>query len=185
MGYKWLHWVTPNQLTIGRMLTVPVLMVLLYLDAPVTNLIALVIFILAGVTDYVDGNLARFRDEVSDLGRLLDPIADKMVVTAALVMLVAAGHAGAVATTLILLREFAVSGLRQVAALDGIAIEAVRGAKWKTVLQMLATGMLMVSVNPLDIAVEPVGRVMLWIAVVATLWTGYGYFQAYFRNRRA
>lgn len=182
--YQWLNWVTPNQLTIARIAVVPVLMGLLFVDRPWLNVVALVLFILAGVTDYVDGNLARYRGEVTNLGRLLDPLADKMLVTAALVMLVATGHAGAVAATLILLREFAVTGLRQVAALDGVAIEAAKGAKWKTTLQMVATGILIVSVNPFAVPLELAGRVVLWAAVLMSLWSGYGYFAAYFREHR-
>ena len=183
IGYHWLKWVTPNQLTLGRILAAPVLMFLVYLDKPVTNLIALAIFTVAGLTDYVDGNLARHRGEVTVLGRMLDPIADKVLVSASLVMLVATGHAGAVPTTLIIMREFAVSGLRQVAALDGVEIGVVMGAKWKTGLQMLATGMLLMNHDPFGLPFEIIGRLLLWVALAVTLFTGYGYFSAYFRNR--
>src|SRR3970040_825339 len=103
MPYRLLKWVTPNQLTLGRIFSAPVLMALVYLDAPATNWVALVLFVLAGLTDYVDGNLARHRGEVTQLGRMLDPIADKILVTASLVMLVARGPAGAVPTILILI----------------------------------------------------------------------------------
>ena len=182
MPYRLLKWVTPNQLTLARILSAPVLMGLVYLDAPATNWVAGVLFILAGLTDYVDGNLARHRGEVTQLGRMLDPIADKILVTAALVMLVARGHAGAVPTILILMREFAVSGLRQVAVADGVHIYAFRGAKWKAALQMVATGMLLLNHDPFGLPVEAAGRVMLWAAALLTLWTGYDYFRAYFRQ---
>ncbi|MDH4246771.1 MAG: CDP-diacylglycerol--glycerol-3-phosphate 3-phosphatidyltransferase [Deltaproteobacteria bacterium] len=183
MGYKWLSWTTPNQITSLRIFLVPVLMALLYYDQPWGNTVALLVFIFAGFTDYVDGNLARFRNEVTNLGRLLDPIADKMLVTASLVMLVESGHAGAVPTILLLMREFAVSALRQVAALDGVALSSVRGAKWKTTLQMLATGTLIMSVNPMGVPLEPLGRWMLWAATLVTVWTGMGYFRPYFPER--
>jgi CDP-diacylglycerol---glycerol-3-phosphate 3-phosphatidyltransferase len=181
MPYRLLKWVTPNQLTLGRILCAPVLMALVYLDRPATNWVALVLFVLAGLTDYVDGNLARHRGEVTQLGRMLDPIADKILVTASLVMLVSRGHAGAVPTILILMREFAISGLRQVAALDAVEIHVVRGAKWKTGLQMLATGMLLVNHDPLGLPIEAAGRIVLWAAALVTLWTGWDYFAAYFR----
>jgi len=181
MGYRWLSWTTPNQITALRILLVPVLMALLYYDHPWGNTVAMLVFIFAGFTDYVDGNLARFRNEVTNLGRLLDPIADKMLVTASLVMLVESGHAGAVATILVLMREFAVSALRQVAALDGVALASVPGAKWKTTLQMLATGILIMSVNPLGVPLELVGRITLWAATIITVWTGIGYFRSYFQ----
>jgi CDP-diacylglycerol---glycerol-3-phosphate 3-phosphatidyltransferase len=119
---------------------------------------------------------------VTQLGRMLDPIADKILVTAALVMLVAHNHAGVVPTILILMREFAVSGLRQVAVADGVHIYAFRAAKWKAGLQMFATGLLLLNHGPLDLPMEQVGRVVLWAAALVTLWTGYDYFVAYFRQ---
>lgn len=182
MPYRLLKWVTPNQLTLGRIAAAPVLMALVYLDRPATNWVALLLFILAGLTDYVDGNLARHRGQVTQLGRMLDPIADKILVTASLVMLVAKGHAGAVPTILILMREFAISGLRQVAALDNVQIHVVRGAQWKTGLQMMAIGMLLLNHDPFGLPVELAGRVVLWAAAVVTLWTGWNYFAAYFHQ---
>ena len=182
MPYRLLKWVTPNQLTLGRIFSAPELMALVYLDAPATNWVALVLFVLAGLTDYVDGNLARHRGEVTQLGRMLDPIADKILVTASLVMLVSRGHAGAVPTILILMREFAVSGLRQVAVADGVHIYAFRAAKWKAGLQMVATGMLLINHDPFGVPMLAAGRVMLWAAAMITLWTGYDYFAAYFRQ---
>jgi CDP-diacylglycerol---glycerol-3-phosphate 3-phosphatidyltransferase len=96
-------------------------------------------------------------------------------------MLVARGSADAVPTVLILIREFAVSGLRQVAALEGVAVAASRGAKWKTILQMFATGSLLLSHDPFGLPVALFGRGLLWVAAAWTLWTGYEYFAAYFR----
>lgn len=180
MSYRWLKWVTPNQLTLARMLMVPVLMGLLYIDRPVANYIALAVFFLASLTDYVDGELARFRGEVTNMGRLLDPLADKMVVSASLVMLVSSDNASAIPTILILLREFAVTGLRQVAALDGIAIAAAPGAKWKTAAQMLAIACLMLNHDPYGVPFELTGRIILWVAAAVTLWTGVEYFRDYF-----
>lgn len=182
MVYRWLKWVTPNQLTMGRIFAVPVLMGLVYANHPGSNWAALILFSLAGLTDYVDGELARFRGEVTPLGRMLDPIADKMLVSACLIMLVSIGHAPAVPSILIILREFAVSGLRQVSALDGVEINVVRGAKWKTGLQMGATGFLLVHHDPIGIPSESIGRVLLWAAAAVTLWTGYDYFAIFFKK---
>jgi len=181
-AYRWLRWVTPNQLTLARMGAVPLLMLLIWLNRPLFNYVALAVFVLACLTDYWDGNLARVRKEITQLGKLLDPLADKMLISASLVMLVERGSAAAVPTVLILLREFAVSGLRQVAALEGIAISASRGAKAKTIIQMLATGFLLLSHNPLGLPLGGFGHVILWIAVVWTLWTGWTYFAEYYRS---
>ena len=183
MMNRLLRWVTPNQLTMARIFSAPVLMLLVYLDTPATNWVGLALFTVAGLTDYVDGHLARTRGEVTQLGRMLDPIADKILVTAALVMLVSIGHAGAVPTILILMREFAVSGLRQVAVADGVEIYAFRAAKWKAGLQMVATGMLLVHHDPFGLPMQLLGDVALWAAAAITLWTGYDYFMAYFRPK--
>jgi len=184
-AYRWLRWATPNQLTYARIGAVPLLMLLIWLDRPVANYIALAVFVLACLTDYWDGAVARTRKEVSQSGKLLDPLADKMLITASLVMLVARGSADAVPTVLILIREFAVSGLRQVAALEGVAVSASQAAKWKTVLQMFATGFLLLSHDPFGLPMALIGRGLLWAVAAWTLWTGYTYFTAYYRGRPA
>lgn len=175
-------WVTPNQLTAARILSIPLLLVLIYLNTPLANDVAVVVFILACLTDYWDGFLARQRNEVTQLGKLLDPIADKMLIMASLIMLVWMGIAGVVPTILITLREFAVAGLRSVAAAEGVVIDAARGAKWKTLLQMIATGLLMLHHNPLSLPMGLIGAWALWLAAAWTLWTGYEYFAEYFRR---
>ena len=182
-GYQWLAWVTPNQLTIGRILVVPVVVLLIYLGGPMANTLAWVCFTMAAVTDYLDGDLARYRGEVTLLGRMLDPLADKMLISASLIMLVAQDHAAAVPTILIILREFAVTGLRQVAALDGAEIHVADGGKLKTVLQMLATGGLILNHDPFGLPMAALGSIALWIAMVVTLWTGYLYFSAFFKHK--
>ena len=182
MGYRMLDRVTPNQLTVSRILAVPLLMVMVWLNEPWSNWAGLAIFSLAGLTDYVDGMLARHRGEITPLGRMLDPLADKMLVTGALVMLVSIDRADAVPVVVILMREFAVSGLRQVTALDGVQISAARGAKWKTALQMVAIGNLLMHHDPFGIPAYAIGRVLLWAAMATTVWTGYDYFHAYFRH---
>lgn len=182
-SYRWLRWVTPNQLTVARIGAVPLLMALIWVNQPWSNYVALGVFVLACLTDYWDGDLARVRKEVTQLGKLLDPLADKMLISASLVMLVQRGSAEAVPTIVILLREFAISGLRQVAALEGIAISAKRGAKAKTIFQMLATGTLMLSHNPFGVRLDLLGEFLLWFAVGWTLWTGWTYFADYYRSR--
>jgi CDP-diacylglycerol--glycerol-3-phosphate 3-phosphatidyltransferase len=183
-AYRWLRWVTPNQLTYARIAAAPVLMLLIWLNQPIANYFGWVIFVVACLTDYWDGDLARSRKEVSQAGKLLDPLADKMLISATLVMLVARGSAGAVPTILILMREFAISGLRQVAAVEGTVIAAKRGGKAKTILQMIATGSLILD-NPFGLPLAIFGQGMLWVAAGATVWTGYLYFAEYYRVRNA
>jgi CDP-diacylglycerol--glycerol-3-phosphate 3-phosphatidyltransferase len=182
-GYRWLRWTTPNQLTLARIFAVPVLIVLIYLHGPVINVFAVALFFVACLTDYWDGDLARARHEVTDMGKLMDPIADKILICASLVMLVAAGIADPIPTIVILVREFAVSGLRQVAAIEGVAIAAVRGAKAKTIMQMLATGFMLMSNDPFGVPTTAIGRSLLWLSAVWTVWTGYTYFVDYYREK--
>jgi len=173
-------WVTPNQLTLARMAIVPVLLYLIFLKIPIFNVIAFGLFALAGMTDYLDGVLARSRDEVSPLGKLLDPMADKMLVSSSLIMLVYIGVADVVPTIVILMRDFAVSGLRQVAAVEGVVIEAEKGGKWKTTVQMLAIGFLILHHNPVIGYEVEIGRVLLWVSMLLTLSSGFQYFWQYY-----
>ena len=175
-------WITPNQLTVGRISAIPLLLLLIYVDRPWWNVVGCALFALACLTDYWDGELARSRGQITQLGKLLDPLADKMLTTALLVMLAAMDRAQVLPVIVIILREFAVSGLRQVAALEGVAIAAVRGAKWKTLLQMIATGILLLHANPLHVPLLLAGNSVLWLAMVWTLVTGYGYFQRYYSS---
>lgn len=182
MNLRIFRWLTPNQLTSVRILVIPPLLFFIFLEDPLSNSISCAVFFFACITDYYDGILARTRHEVSTLGKLLDPIADKMLISSALIMLVYLGKADVVPTILILLREFAVSGLRQVAAVEGVVISAARGAKYKTALQMFAVGFLVVYHDPFGLPTHGIGRGLLWLAMVLTLWTGYGYFKSYYGN---
>jgi CDP-diacylglycerol--glycerol-3-phosphate 3-phosphatidyltransferase len=176
------RWVTPNQLTWGRIGAIPVLLLLIWLQHPVGNYIAVVLFGLACITDYLDGVLARQRGEITQLGKLLDPIADKMLILSTLILMVAMGIAGVLPTILIAMRELAVGGLRSVAAAEGVSIAVASGAKWKTAFQMGATGALLLHHNPFGLPFDLVGQALLWFAAAWTLWTGYAYFADYFRH---
>ena len=135
----------PNILTLSRIAAIPVLVVLVSLHAPAADLAACVVFSAAAITDYYDGKLARSRHQKSDLGRMLDPIADKLLVGAALMMLVGQGRlapSGLYPAVVIMLREILVSGLREYLAGIRIGLPVTRLAKWKTGFQMGALGTL-------------------------------------------
>jgi cardiolipin synthase len=170
----------PNLLTLSRICVIPVLLALLYFHSPLTRWIALILFAFAGLTDYLDGYLARHRGEVSAFGRFLDPIADKLLVSAMIVMLVAIDQIVGlvvVPAIVILCREILVSGLREYLAEIRVPLPVSRLAKWKTVLQMIALGFLIVgdSASPAGWPVDAIGNTGLWIAAVLTLITGYDY----------
>jgi len=143
----------PNALTLSRIFIVPLLVVVLLtplsenLGVP-RYILALVIFVAASLTDYFDGKIARRRKQVSKLGKLLDPIADKLLISAALISLVENHLAPAWAVVIIVGREFAVTGLRSIAATEGVVISASRMGKFKMVAQVVTVGLLILSLSP-------------------------------------
>ena len=181
----------PNLLTLSRIAAIPLLVALVALRHPATDLAACIVFSVAGITDYFDGKLARTWRQQSDLGRMLDPIADKLLVGAALMMLVGEGRVsnwGLYPAIVIMLREILVSGLREYLAGIRIGLPVTRLAKWKTTFQMAALGTLLAgdsSARLLHIGFIPVsgiGEAMLWVAAVLTLVTGWDYLTAGVRH---
>ena len=178
----------PNLLTYGRIAAVPLFVACFFIEGHVGRWLALFIFVAASVTDFLDGYLARAFDQHSSLGRMLYPIADKLLVAAALLVLTFVGTIGAVslwAALVILSREILVSGLREFLAEVRVSVPVSRLAKWKTALQMTAIGFLVA--GPAGDAVTGgelvtrIGVAGLWIAAVLTLYTGYDYFRASYR----
>ena len=169
----------PNLLTLSRIAAIPILVALLYFHDPVTRWIALVVFVIAGVTDYLDGYLARHRGEVSAFGRFLDPIADKLLVASVIVILVAIGQIQGlvvIPAIVILCREILVSGLREYLAEIQVPLPVSKLAKWKTMIQMVALGFLVLGeAGPAAVPVSVIGDTGLWIAALLTFVTGYDY----------
>ncbi|MBZ6379938.1 CDP-diacylglycerol--glycerol-3-phosphate 3-phosphatidyltransferase [Pacificimonas flava] len=175
----------PNLLTLSRLFAVPILVICMWQAGWLGYLIAYILFCLAGATDYLDGYLARSQGTVSKLGQFLDPIADKIMVGATIVMLIendiVDGYA-TIAALIILLREIIVSGLREFLAGVQVSVPVSRLAKWKTAFQMIALGALILEgfamrVMPALPAWE-VGIVCLWLAAAMTTITGYDYLRA-------
>jgi CDP-diacylglycerol--glycerol-3-phosphate 3-phosphatidyltransferase/cardiolipin synthase len=174
----------PNLLTYGRIAAVPAMAaVFLLLEGDQRRWIALVIFVAACITDWLDGYLARMWQQQSMLGRMLDPIADKLLVGVALILLVQDGTISKTsvwAALIILSREILVSGLREFLAELNVRVHVSRLAKWKTTLQMIALGVLLA--GPAGerqlTGVMAVGTSLLWIAALLTIWTGSGYLTA-------
>ncbi len=171
----------PNLLTYGRVVAVPVVVgCLFWPEVAAARWAALAIFILAGISDFLDGYLARALAQQSSLGRMLDPIADKLLVSAVLLML-AADHtiAGASlwAAIVILCREILVSGLREFLAELKVSVPVSRVAKWKTFLQLVALGFLIAGPAAAPI-VTTIGLGLLWVSAILTFYTGGDYFIA-------
>lgn len=178
----------PNLLTYGRIIAVPLVVLCFFLEGKLQSSdparwSALVIFIIASVTDFFDGYLARAWQQSSAIGRMLDPIADKLLVASCLLLLAADGTiAGWTlwAAIIILCREILVSGLREYLAELKVSVPVTQLAKWKTTLQMVAIAFLLAGsagdkVFPYT---SETGIVLLWLAAVITLYTGYDYFRA-------
>lgn len=177
----------PNLLTYLRIIMVPALVATFYMEGDNAYWTALALFTIASITDYFDGYLARAWEQQSNLGRMLDPIADKLLVSAALMMLVAKGTIGwgsLPAAVIILSREILVSGLREYLAQLRVSVPVSRLAKWKTALQMISLGFLLA--GPAGDKILPyntqIGIVLLWVAAMLTLYTGYDYMVAGLRH---
>jgi cardiolipin synthase (CMP-forming) len=174
---------TPNLLTVSRIGCIPVLVAVFYVDGDWARWVACAVFALAATTDYVDGYLARNWQQQSLFGRWLDPVADKLLVASAVVMLVGFDRAPLVPSLVILLREITVSGLREYMAEVSVGLPVSRLAKWKTAVQMTAIGFLLVgSAGPAWLPVERIGWWGLWLAAILTLVTGWDYLQAGLRH---
>jgi CDP-diacylglycerol--glycerol-3-phosphate 3-phosphatidyltransferase len=220
----------PNTLTLSRIFVVPLLVVVLltpvsenWLGVP-QYILGVAIFVAAALTDYFDGKIARSRKQVSKLGKLLDPIADKLLISAALISLVENHLAPAWAVVIIVGREFAVTGLRSIAATEGVIISASRMGKFKMVAQVVTVGLLILSISPAggtphvsnfgrpfpaiqfwtvpelrvawahltgpgstswtdwQVLLYTAGRAMLWVVVISSMFSMYGYFRAFFRG---
>lgn len=173
----------PNILTYGRILAVPALVACFYVDGDGARWVALAIFIAAGVTDFFDGYLARLWSQQSSLGRMLDPIADKLLVASTLLMLASDGTIWGVhmvAAVIIMCREVLVSGLREFLAELQVSVPVSQLAKWKTTLQLVAIGFLIAGAagDKVFEYTTTVGLTGLWAAALLTIYTGFDYFKA-------
>ena len=168
----------PNILTMSRMAAVPVIVALLFQSGDGYRWAALAVFVSAAVTDWLDGFLARSLEQQSSLGRLFDPIADKVLVAAVLLMLAGQGMVAGltlVPAVAILMREVIVTGLREYLAEQGVPMPVSRLAKWKTAVQCTALGFLIVGDTWLEPLIRVIGEAGLWLAAALTVITGYDY----------
>ena len=182
----------PNLLTLSRILAVPILVFLLWRPAPVDYAITFVLYCIVGITDYFDGYLARAWGSISRLGQFLDPIADKIMVAAVLVMLISSRRENPVPeiaglnlipALVILLREIIVSGLREFLAGLQVSVPVSALAKWKTTFQLVALGALILGgAFPVQHWIHLAGIASLWIAAALTLITGYDYLRVGLRH---
>ena len=176
----------PNYLTIGRIIIVPIFVIAYYLPGFYGDLLPFFLFLIASFTDFLDGLLARMFKEESKLGELLDPIADKIIVATALILLVMDNtikNYEGIAAIIILTREILISGLREFLAKGKIKLPVSNLAKLKTVLQMTAISILLTGetgnkiLNFQDYNAQTIGIILLWLSAFITLYTGYDYLR--------
>ncbi len=184
----------PNKITLSRVLMIPIFMIFMIVDfgwttisfggteMPLEHLVGALIFVLASMTDWLDGYLARKHNLITNMGKFLDPLADKLLVAAALIILVEMGLAPAWVVILILSREFAVTGLRLVLVGEGEVVAASSMGKIKTVTQLIAIIVLLFNNAFFEAMNIPFGTIMLYIALFFTVLSGIDYF---YKNRHA
>lgn len=172
----------PNQLTILRIILIPAFLIFLYFDRPMTNVIATIIFVIASVTDIIDGYLARKYSIVTDIGKILDPVADKILVASSLIALMELGRIEGVVVILLLARDFAVGALRDLSASKGEIIPAYFSGKLKTVFQMIAVGFLIYKNNLMGINIFLIGKILIYFSVVLSIYSGVEYYKKFFKK---
>ncbi|UTI40623.1 CDP-diacylglycerol--glycerol-3-phosphate 3-phosphatidyltransferase [Niallia sp. RD1] len=184
----------PNRITVARILLIPVFLVIMLIDfpwgeltllgvtLPMRHFIGALIFIIASTTDWIDGHFARKYNLVTDLGKFLDPLADKLLVSSALIVLVGLDMAPAWITIVIISREFAVTGLRLVLAGGGEVVAANMLGKIKTWAQIVAISALLLHNMIFELISLPLDLIALWVALFFTVWSGWDYFA---KNKQA
>lgn len=183
-------WNLPNMLTMGRIVVIPLFVWFTYEADPFYSLLAAALFALASITDVVDGFLARRWNMITVTGKLLDPLADKLIVTAALVMMTRLGRIPAWVVIVLLSRELIIMGLRQIAASEGLVIAAGQEGKWKTSLQLVGiialcvhyTHPIFLIFTTLVTDFNAVGKVLIYSSTFFSVWSAGGYFKAFFNT---
>lgn len=164
----------PNRLSLLRVVLIPVCLGLMYAGTPLCDALALIVFLLASITDFLDGHIARSQNLVTDFGKFVDPVADKLLVLSVMILLATQGKLAAWMVIIVLARELSVDGLRLVAMLKGKVIAAGHLGKIKTVSQMVVITLALA--NNWPFGPFPMKDILSWVMVLFTLWSGADYF---------
>jgi CDP-diacylglycerol--glycerol-3-phosphate 3-phosphatidyltransferase len=171
----------PNTLTLVRLISIPLVIICLSFRGRWGSFLAALFFGMAFITDILDGYFARRYGAVTIVGKFLDPLADKILVCVTMIMLIPLGRTPAWMVMLIVAREMAVTGLRSIAASQGIIIQASSLGKYKTVFQSTATILLCLHYEYIGVDFQVVGMAFLWVALILTLWSGWDYFRGFYK----
>ena len=171
----------PNCITLLRLAVIPVLFLLLLSPGRILSMIIAVLFIIASITDLIDGYVARKYNIVTTMGKFLDPVADKLIVSTAMIMMIPIGRIPAWIVAVIIMRDLFVDGLRSVASAEGLVIDASRLGKQKTLCQIVAVSALLIHYDTVfGLNAHAVGMVILYLALVLTVWSGADYFEKFY-----
>lgn len=165
----------PNTLSIIRLVLIPVIVICLYFPGRLGSFLAALFFGLAAITDLLDGFYARRHKKITSLGKFLDPLADKLLISATMIMLITLNRIPAWVVIIIIVREMAVTGLRGIAVVEGIVIEASSLGKYKTIFQLVSLICLSLHYEYLKVDFHIVGMTFLWAALILTMWSGWVY----------
>lgn len=167
----------PNTLSVIRLVLIPVIVICLYFPGRLGSFLAALFFGLAAITDLLDGFYARRHKKITSLGKFLDPLADKLLISATMIMLITLNRIPVWVVILIIAREMAVTGLRGIAVVEGIVIEASSLGKYKTIFQLVSLICLLLHYEYLKVDFHIVGMTFLWVALILTMWSGWSYFR--------
>ncbi len=172
----------PNTITLARISVVPFLFVLLCNPGPFWSVVLAALFVLASITDFVDGFIARRYNLITTLGKFLDPLADKLIVNSAMILMIPSGRIEAWIVVIIIMRDLIVDGLRSMASSEGVYIQASTLGKQKTVAQIVAVTALMIHYPFLGLDAHFIGTVILYVALFLTVYSGMDYAVKFFRR---
>lgn len=169
---------TPNKITLLRVIMIPIFMIAMISNFAYSNIVAFILFVLASITDGIDGYMARKRNQITSFGKFMDPLADKLLVTSALLIFIQWGQMSAWAAMIIIAREFAVTGLRLVAAAEGKVIAAGMSGKIKTVVSIVGICLMLTPVHDYELIKGfTVDNFAVASMVITTVWSGVDYFR--------
>jgi len=174
----------PNTITLLRLAVIPVLFFLLLNPGRILSMVIAVLFIIAAITDLIDGYVARKYNIVTTMGKFLDPVADKLIVTTAMIMMIPIGRIPAWIVAVIIMRDLLVDGLRSIASAEGLVIDASRLGKQKTLCQIVAVSALLIHYDTVfGLDAHAVGIVVLFLALALTMWSGADYFIKFYKKK--
>ncbi len=172
----------PNSITLARISVVPFLFFLLASPGPFWSLVLAALFVLAAITDFLDGFVARKYDLITTMGKFLDPLADKLIVNSAMILMIPIGRIDAWIVVIIIMRDLIVDGIRSIASSEGIYIQASIIGKQKTLAQIIAVTALMIHYPFFGLDAHFVGTIILYVAFLLTIYSGMDYFVKFYRG---